>query len=410
MAGVNTPKSSIISKKRFGTPVIVLGTEMTSNTQKTVSVDAQVGAYLEERRKRMLDDAQTSELEVAVESNKRDAARIRKEKELIERTGEGEEESDMTTSDKKAEEAAEVAATAVSQGADPATAMDLARGGKKIIVVAAPKPAPAPDPLMVKPTVGGWIVVQGLPVRDPEGEYTFVQALQVAELSKKPVNEANTELSQLIQEIRQQNQNKQDSILQSMVETNKLILAKLSEPAKPGETTPARPVVRTRVYVPGPTGQWQPQEFEPGETVVLPPVPVPMDNGKDIALIAEENRHKERMTEIGIDNEKKVENRKLVGGVVDSLATIAGAAFTGGKPNNKPTVPDAPPVTPEVEHMTCDNCHKDIPYNSGAREVTCPHCQTKYVGQVQQDSPDSQSPASGNPITEPGKSNTDTML
>jgi predicted RNA-binding Zn-ribbon protein involved in translation (DUF1610 family) len=409
MAGVNTPKSSIISKKRFGTPVVVLGTEMTSNAKKTISVDAQVGTYLEERRKRILDEAQTSELELATESNKRDAARIRKEKELIERTGEGEEVNDMANSDKKAEDAAEVAATAVSQGADPETAMNLARGGKKVIVVTAPKPAPAPDPSTVKPTIGGWIVVQGLPVRDPEGEYTFVQALQVAELSKKPVNEANTELSQLLQEIRQQNQNKQDAVLQAVMETNKAILTKLSEPAKPAENNNPRPGIKTRVFIPDHTnGRWVPQEFEPGETVILPPVPMPVDNGKDVALIAEENRHKERMTEIGAENEKKVENRKLVGEVVDSLATIAGAAFTGGKSNDKP----ASQSTPEIEHMTCETCHKDIPFNSGAKEIVCPHCNAKYIEDQQAPNnptgPQPSAPETNKP--EPRKTTTEILI
>ncbi len=171
------------SPKRFNTPISI-GTASNSNTEVEggKSVDEEIDVHLEKRSKRLIVGAKLAELESATERDLTEAARARQERLLV---GAGKisprgEEGNMEDTDKKVEDAAAVAAQAANAGVNPEDATALGTGKAKVIVI--------------KPETGGgqtseegkerWSVIDGKPVKDPEGEYSFNQALKVAAVEK----------------------------------------------------------------------------------------------------------------------------------------------------------------------------------------------------------------------------------
>ena len=164
-------------RKHFRTP-IEIGTKTIGSGPPDATQD--IDEFLEKRRKRLLARAQDAELSKAATQDELDAARLRKEKDRTEKTEGLIEEEDMETTQKKVEDAAEVAAEAVSAGVDTKDAKELASGKKKVVVVK----SKAEDVPTGQEAKGGWSVLNGKPVKDPEGEYTFLQALKVCELER----------------------------------------------------------------------------------------------------------------------------------------------------------------------------------------------------------------------------------
>ena len=92
---------------------------------------------------------------------------------------------DMESGSKKnIEEAAHVAAEAASIGVTPEEAAGLGIGKSRIVIV---KSETGATPSLEEKG-GGWIVLAGVPMRDPEGDYTFGQALKVAQLTAPKVS------------------------------------------------------------------------------------------------------------------------------------------------------------------------------------------------------------------------------
>ncbi|GAH73425.1 unnamed protein product, partial [marine sediment metagenome] len=130
------------------------------NTNDDKSVDKKIDAYLSDRRSRVLEQAKLAELEHVAEDEKTGAARSRKERELLQ-TGKISpigEEGDMENTEKKIEDAAEVAAEAAGAGVDPAQAKDLGTGKSKVVVIKPPSAA-GEAPAEGK---GGWAVFVSL--------------------------------------------------------------------------------------------------------------------------------------------------------------------------------------------------------------------------------------------------------
>lgn len=166
------------SNKGFNTPINIGGVTMT-NPEEKESVDERIDTYLRGRRGRILEEAKMAELEHVVEDERTGAARSRKERQLVEggliNPIKGEEVT-VEENEKKVAEAAEVAAEAASAGVGPEAARDLGIGKSKVVVI---KPEVGGE---AGKGEGGWTVFNGRPIKDPDGEYTFSQALKVAQL------------------------------------------------------------------------------------------------------------------------------------------------------------------------------------------------------------------------------------
>lgn len=379
MATSNKPSQAIYTtKKKFGTPVVRLGFDDAKPKTKTpiVSVDEQTAKYLESRKKRILDMANMSELELATEQNRRDMAIARKEAERIDRTGEILE--DDMPNESKLSEVAEIAATAVANGVSSEEAKSLATGKSKVIVVNQNKP----QEITATPVTGGWSVLSGKPIKDPEGEYTFMQALKVAELDKKPVTETTSDLKELVNEIRSSNRERQEAIYREMSETNKAILEKLSKP--PEDTSrvrsiPINEVPRRSPRVIRDTGNGAPEiiKLEDDDLYYVPRNDTEHNNIEMEKIKLERER-------LALDKEHKEKTRDIltdaVGSVVETGAGIA-ASMIGERKNGAVTKQKSIKQNDETVYFHCEEpeCGFDIPIPPGAVKVTCPKCGTSYT-------------------------------
>ncbi len=167
-------------RQKYSTPIEV-GTAYNVNTNDDKSVDEKIDTYLGDRRKRLLDEAKLAELAHVAENEKTEAARSRKERELLEsgKLSPVGKEEDMEDTEKKIQDAAEVAAEAASAGVEPEDATALGTGKAKVVIIKPKSGGEIPEE-----GKGGWSVIDGKPVKDTEGEYTFNQALKVAAVEK----------------------------------------------------------------------------------------------------------------------------------------------------------------------------------------------------------------------------------
>lgn len=181
MASATKVTKPIVSRKQFHTPIIIAGGDASptaaSADERPLSVDEQISKRLEQRKKVILDREAVSALELAHEENQRDSARVRAEAKHIEETGKNPEEDSM----RNPERIAEVAAEVVKAGGSTEEAKDLATGKKPLAIIQSKAGEAATATQEGK---GGWLVLNGKPVRDLEGEYTFSQALKVCELER----------------------------------------------------------------------------------------------------------------------------------------------------------------------------------------------------------------------------------
>jgi len=170
-----------LGRQKFNTPIEV-GTASNVNTNNDKSVDERIDSYLGDRKKRLLDETKLAELEHVAEDEKTEAARSRKERELLvggKLSPIGKEEN-MEDTEKKVEDAAATAAAAANAGVNPEDATALGTGKAKVVVI---KPGGGGGETSEEGK-GGWSVIDGKPMKDPEGEYSFNQALKVAAVEK----------------------------------------------------------------------------------------------------------------------------------------------------------------------------------------------------------------------------------
>ena len=162
-----------------------------SNPAETEPIDKQIDNYLGAKRTRALEEAKMAELLHVTEDEKTGAARARKERELVEDgkinpvKGEGVNVEDI---EKKVADAAEVAAEAATAGVSAEQAAELGTGKTRVVVV---KPESKEED-KEGAGKGGWSVFRGKPIRDTEGDYTFTQALKIAQLEVPSPTNNNT--------------------------------------------------------------------------------------------------------------------------------------------------------------------------------------------------------------------------
>lgn len=365
--------------QKFNTPIEV-GTVSNVNTNDDQSVDEKIDAYLGDRRKRLLDEAKLAELEHATEDEKTEAERARKERELLQRgklSPTSSKEGDMEGADKRVQDAAEVAAEAASAGVNPEDATDLGTGKAKVVVI--------------KPETGGgeasdegkkgWSVVDGKPVKDPEGEYTFSQALKVAAIEKaKGSNDplaifkwmkqeglltgskGDDYMSQFTAELAHRSVegivgNKSGSSSSDAVEALRSEMATLRQELRTA-TDPIESAKRVRgVY---------------DSLKAAGIIPEPSTGGTSIEDLREAHRHEERLEEIRADREHK----ERLAGIADDMSERVGHGIAQDIRHGGAGVKSRGSNLPTVH---CSDCNTDFPVAPEAKEATCPKCGAVYA-------------------------------
>ena len=364
-------------RKRFGTPIEV-GTTSTS-PNNSPSVDESIDRYLQDKKKRTLEEAKMADLESAKEGSLLQAARMRKEKERVDKGEITGEEGDMETSEKKIEDAAEVAAEAASAGVDPEQAKDLGAGKKKVVVI-------KPEGGKEASTEGGWSVVDGKPVKDPEGEYSFSQALKVASIERGKTGNESTSILKWLKEEGLLAGSKGDEFMNTFMKelAQKSVDSIVKSPGSGGSSdvealrsdlNSLRVELKTATD-PVESANRVKSMYESWKTIGLIKEPeTPIYEGEPLEVVKEKHRHDEKIEELKADREYKQELTKIaselpervgrgIGGQISEEEESRGHSGDGG-----------------LESFICpeEGCGARIyitPETGG--QVTCPKCKSIY--------------------------------
>lgn len=376
--------------QRFNTPIEV-GTISNVNTNDNKSVDEKIDSYLGDRRKRLLDEAKLAELEHVTEDEKTEAERSRKERELLvggklSPTGK---EGAMENTEKKVQDAAEVAAEAASAGVNPEDATALGTGKAKVVVI---KPGTGAGP----PTEGEerWSILDGKPARDPEGEYTFSQALKVAAVEKAKGSsdplaifkwmqeqglltgkKGDDFMSQFTAELAQRSVeslvgNKPGSGDASVAETFRSEIATLRQELRTA-TDPVASARRVREVYDSLRGAGY--------------IPEPSTGGGSLDELKETHRHEEKMDEISADREHNERLTDIAAGLPERIGKGIGEDIRRGRQRGGSK---GSPGSSNLPHYKCEECHKEFPISPEAEKqgiLICPYCGTTYRGETKQE-------------------------
>lgn len=344
-------------------------------TDENESIDKKIGTYLKDRRGRLLQNAELAELEHITEDEKTAAARSRKERQLVESDNINPiktEEGSVGETNKMVEDAAAVAAAAAEAGVDVDEATDLGAGKKRVVVV---KPGSSER----TPTEGGWSVLDGKPVRDPDGEYTFSQALKVASLEKgKTDNEPLSILKWLKQE-GILGGGKGDEFMGTFMK--QLALQSVENIVKPPSSGDSSSIEALRADL---------KTLKDELTVATDPVEsakrvkgmydtftslglIPeRAEGASLEVTKENHRHQEKIEEIQTDRAYK----EKLGEVISELPERIGRGLAGQIMEGEETEGGKG----SLDYIICseEGCGTKIPITSGASQATCPKCGTIY--------------------------------
>jgi len=292
--------------KRFNNPINVGGDKVV-NSSNARSVAEQTERYLSERRQRKLEDAKDAELDLAAEQSKTEAARQRKERELIEsgkvNPRKGEEGAMENVSDRVAE-AAEVAAEAASAGVSPEEARNLAMGKQKIVIVSsgtAQGARTAEETLreraevieQAKALYCSCIDAGGDPKRCADMVAGLIPSQPGA--SSPPATSVTELIDALVKLDNLRGSNKGLEDLKTSFDN----LAAEMRKGPPNQQPPLDPVAYAEQQAKALVA-WQKAIRE-----VIPTTTPTSGDGKDLEVVREENRHSEKMEEIKSDRDYK---------------------------------------------------------------------------------------------------------
>ena len=371
--------------QRFNTPIEV-GTVSNVNTNDDKSVDEQIDTYLSDRRKRLLDEVKLAELEHVAEDEKTGAERSRRERELLVggKIGPRGQEEDMEGTEKKIKDAAEVAAEAASAGVNPEDATALGTGKAKVVVI---KPGGDGGSGPTDEGKGGWSVVDGKPVKDPEGEYTFNQALKVvgaekAKGSNDPLavfkwmqeqglltgSKGDDYMSKFMGELAHRSVesivgNKSGSSSADAIEALRLETATLRQELRIA-TDPIESAKRVSTL------------YDSLKAAGI--IPEPRTSGTSTDDLKEEHRHEERMDEIRAGREHNERLTDLASSIPERVGQGIGEDIRRGRGKGGPK---GNPSSSNLPRFTCEECHKEFLISPEAEKLgilTCPYCGMTY--------------------------------
>lgn len=371
------------SPKRFNTPVSI-GTVPNPNTEveDRKSVDEEIDAHLEKRSQRLIVGAKLAELEATTEKDLTNAARARQERQLVEagKIGPRGEEGSMEGTEKKIEDAAEVAAQAASAGVNPEDATALGTGKSKVVVI---KPAVTGE--KTEEGKGGWSVVDGKPVKDPEGEYSFNQALKVAAVEKAKGSSDPLTIFKWMKEEGLLTGSKGDDFMsqftaelahrsvESLVSGGKSNSGDVAETLR-SEMATLRQELRTAT---------DPVESAKRVRAVYDSlkgagfIPEPSTGGTSLDDLKETHRHEEKMDEIRADREHKERLTDIAGDIPEKIGRGIGEDMRRGRGRERS------PSSSTLDKITCDCGTAFVvpPEAMEKGEATCPKCGMVYRGE-----------------------------
>lgn len=279
----------------------------------------------------------------------------------------------METTNEKVANAAEVAAEAASAGVNPESAKDLGTGKSKVVII-------KPEASEGVKEGGGWSVVDGRPVKDPEGEYTFNQAHKVAALEAAKHSEDPMALFKFLKEEGFLGDKKDDFLSTFMTELARKSVDNLVHPPSGNSFSGSSEATTLREELKELRAEIQ-RSSDPVEAARR--VKVMFDTfrsigllheeaeGKNLEVTKEEHHHDEKMEEIKADREYKQELTRIASdiperighGIAGQFAEEGGGSEGGG-----------------LETLECSDCHFKIPITPETGEsVTCPKCEAVYL-------------------------------
>ena len=370
------------SHQKFGTPIEV-GTVPTkeSNNPESRSVDEQTDEYLSGRRKRKLEEAKAAELEHVAEEEKTGAARQRKQRELIEGgvvSPMGNKEGEMESTDEKVEAAAEVAAEAAGAGVDPKDAKDLGTGKKPVVIINPLASEGTPD------TEGkGWSVLDGKPVRDPEGEYSFNQALKVASLGKEKAEGDSMSFFKWLKSEGFLGGEKGDEFMGTfMKELAKQSVNNIIRPPNSSGSSDVQAIAMREEIKglreefalatdPVASAKRVKEMFDTFRSLGM--IPEASSGGESLETVKETHRHEEKMEELGTEKEYKRDLTKIASEIPERIGQGIGSDIMEGEGEGESS-------GESLEYFGCteEGCDFKIPITPETKQITCPKCGAIY--------------------------------
>jgi DNA-directed RNA polymerase subunit RPC12/RpoP len=374
-------KEVISQQKAFGTPVVVIGSKQTLGKKRVViSTDEAISQLLENRKKDLLVRAQNAQLEVAIAEDERAATKLELDKRRMQEDGRSPEEESEMSIEQRIDEAAEVTAAAVENGVPADQARALGTGKAKVVIVGKPLAA---QPSEVNPN-GGWLVIGGQPMKDPDGPYTFIQALQVAALNSKPAETANSEIKALVDELKNQSRQQQENNMKAIVDSVKVLTdevktMKATPVARPAENPATRQRATIFIQDPNNPANVITKVLEPGDVHFIPASPKP-PTGQSLEEKRLELEHEARMAEINQGKDKaaeekmaKQETRAMIGKAIEQISTV-GAAIISEATGKKSAVNEQPAAKANLVYLRCGSCGFSVPVPADQPEGNCPKC------------------------------------
>ncbi len=203
----------------------------------------------------------------------------------------------------------------------------------------------------------GWTVLNGKVFKDPDGDMTLKEAIQVAELNHK--EEGDPEIKALLKALAQKEIDSKDAQIKAIADGQKTIIEHLNNPGKNG-VAQSRTILKVN-----PDGTTE--EVEAGKPIIIQPV---QSEGKSVALVAEENRHNERLLELGNKKEHDSKLADSVGDLVEVLPLAINEGLAGrGMPRKEIK---AVAKTTQPETITCSKCGTTFAVPPGEKIVKCP--------------------------------------
>lgn len=286
----------------------------------------------------------------------------------------------MEDTETKVEQAAEVAAEAASAGVPAEQAKGLGTGKAKVVVI-----NPKSGEQGAGEEKGGWAVIDGKPVRDPEGEYSFNQALKVAALER---GEGNSDPMAILKWMKEQGlltgpksdvymekfmaelaQRSVESIvnkpntsggategIQQQIETLRTELREASDPVKAAERVKGM--------------------FDTFSSLGLIPKPT---TGGTIDETKEEHRHEEHMEEIRAKKASDERLAEIAGDLPESIGRGIGQDIRHGHGGERKSGASA-----TLDTKKCEDCGTEFripPEAMEKGEVTCPKCGMVYTAE-----------------------------
>ena len=279
-----------------------------------------------------------------------------------------------SNTEKKVEDAAAVAAEAAGAGVTPEDATNLATDKTRVVVIKPETPAAGPG----QEEKGGWEVLNGKPIRDPEGDYTFSQALKVAQLEipRTPTNDNRKTLAEELTEAKQK--------LEAL---GIYVGAPPPPPAGAGapgttkslkeEVTEAMALLQS-LGLKVKTNEQAPLKEQVAEAKALLEslglgVGVP---GESLESIREKHHHQERMEEIKADGEYKQGMVDAVSDITERVGMGAGRELRAGLSGGQKSGPGT------LETLICEKCKTTIyitPETGTRVECPNPRCREVYT-------------------------------